>query len=213
MVGFGVSSMIFAITSVPLATKWRHAPGWRHLHRAIRPRRRRCQAPTVPCNVTGAGSAGARLVPGTRTRAFSARVAQLSPRPAQLSPRRSSPSPRRSSLSQPHSVAVAVAVGAGMEIAGRGGLADLAEDDDPGRASIDAQCTAGADVVVDGEHEGIGRVEARLLGALGLHDRARVDHVDALPRADVDAALARDALGLVDVDELFRLDGPRQVIR
>src|SRR3546814_3875599 len=41
--------------------------------------------------------------------------------------------------------------------------------------------------------------------------RSRVDgrrrhHVDALPRADVDAALAHDALGLVDVDELLGLD-------
>ena len=32
------------------------------------------------------------------------------------------------------------------------------------------------------------------------------DQVDALPRADVDAALAHDALGLVDVDELLGLD-------
>jgi hypothetical protein len=39
-----------------------------------------------------------------------------------------------------------------------------------------------------------------------------VDHVDALPRADVDAALAHDALGLVDVDELLGLDGLGQVV-
>ena len=35
------------------------------------------------------------------------------------------------------------------------------------------------------------------------------DHVDALPRADVDAAFAEDAFGLVDVEELLRLDRTR----
>ena len=49
------------------------------------------------------------------------------------------------------------------------------------------------------------RVVAGLLGVDGLVDRVDRDHVDALPRADVDAALAEDALGLVDVQELLRL--------
>jgi hypothetical protein len=55
-------------------------------------------------------------------------------------------------------------------------------------------------------------VDARLLGVGGLGHRARVQHVDALPRADVDAALAHDALGLVDVEELLRLDGLGEVV-
>ena len=38
-------------------------------------------------------------------------------------------------------------------------------------------------------------------------------HVDALPRADVDAALAEDALGLVDVEELLRLHRAGEVRR
>ena len=49
-----------------------------------------------------------------------------------------------------------------------------------------------------------------LLGADRLGDGVGGDHVDALPRADVDAALAHDALGLVDVDELLRLDRLRR---
>ena len=51
-----------------------------------------------------------------------------------------------------------------------------------------------------------------LLGVDRLGDRVRRDHVDALPRADVDAALAHDALGLVDVDELLRLDRLGEVV-
>ena len=50
------------------------------------------------------------------------------------------------------------------------------------------------------------------LGARRLGDGRRVDHVDALPRADVDAALAHDALGLVDVDELLGLDRLGEVV-
>jgi hypothetical protein len=53
----------------------------------------------------------------------------------------------------------------------------------------------------------VGGVEAGLLHPDRFVDRGGVDHVDALPRADVDAALAHDALGLVDVDELLGLDG------
>jgi len=46
----------------------------------------------------------------------------------------------------------------------------------------------------------IGRIDAGLVGVDRLLDGAGLDQVDALPRADVDAALAQDALGLVDVD-------------
>ena len=45
-----------------------------------------------------------------------------------------------------------------------------------------------------------------------LDDGVGGDHVDALPRTDVDAAFAHDALGLVDVDELLRLDRLREVV-
>ena len=76
----------------------------------------------------------------------------------------------------------------------------------PGRAAVDAQRAPGADVLVDDEGHVVVRVLAGLVGADGLGDRRHRDHVDALPRADVDAALAEDALGLVDVQELLRLD-------
>ncbi len=37
-------------------------------------------------------------------------------------------------------------------------------------------------------------------------DRGSADQMDALPRADIDTAFARDALGLVDMDELLGLN-------
>ena len=40
---------------------------------------------------------------------------------------------------------------------------ELAEDDDTGRAPVDAEGTAGADVVVDREDHVVGRVDTRLL--------------------------------------------------
>jgi hypothetical protein len=55
-------------------------------------------------------------------------------------------------------------------------------------------------------------VDPRRSVPIGLGDGAGRDHVDALPRADVDAALAHDALGLVDVDELLGLDRLGQVV-
>ena len=44
----------------------------------------------------------------------------------------------------------------------------------PGRAAVDAQRAAGADVVVDDEHDLVGRVLAGLLGAGRLDDRLRL---------------------------------------
>ena len=51
----------------------------------------------------------------------------------------------------------------------------------------------------------IAGVVSRKLGARGFIDRRCRDEVNALPRADVDASLARDALGLIDVNELLWL--------
>ena len=90
------------------------------------------------------------------------------------------------------------------------GIADLAEDDHTGRAPINAECTARAHIVVDGEDDVILRIESWLFSSDGFVDSARRDHEDALPWADVDAALAHDALGLIDVNELLGLDGRRQ---
>ena len=99
-----------------------------------------------------------------------------------------------------------------MGVAGGGRGADLTEDDDPGRASIDTECATGAHVVVDGEDERVVRVVAGFGDAVALLDTVDGLHVDAFPRADVDAAFAGDALGLVDVDELLRLHGPAEIV-
>ena len=103
-------------------------------------------------------------------------------------------------------------VGSLVTVAVGGGVPDLAEDDDPGRAAVDAQRTASADVVVDQKDHVVAGIDAGELGTLGLGDGRRLHHVDALPRADVHAALAHDALGLIDVDELLWLDGLGQIV-
>src|SRR3954451_13725003 len=99
---------------------------------------------------------------------------------------------------EPHPVAVAVVVGPGMRVASVTRRTHLAQDDHAGRTPVDAQRTTGADVVVDDEDDVVARILTRLFGVGGVRDGIRVDHVDALLRADVDAALAHDALGLVD---------------
>ena len=66
-----------------------------------------------------------------------------------------------------------------------------------------------ADVLVDDERDVVTRIFTRLLGVHRVGDRVDRHHVDALPRTDVDAALAEDALRLVDVQELLRLDRAR----
>src|SRR4030095_12425829 len=99
---------------------------------------------------------------------------------------------------EPHAVAVAVAVGAGVGGAFGDLLGELAEDDDAGGAAVDAQGAARADVFVDDEGDVVGGVFAGLFGVGGVGDGVDGDHVDAFPGADVDAAFAEDAFGLVD---------------
>jgi len=106
-----------------------------------------------------------------------------------------------------------VVVGSPVHVTGsRWIVRDLAEGDDPRRATIDAQSTPGADVVVDDEDGRVHGVYPWELGPHGFIDCAGGKQKDALPRADVDTALADDALGLVDVDELFRLDRRCQIV-
>ena len=103
-------------------------------------------------------------------------------------------------------------VGTHVIVAGCRSSTGFTEDDDPGRAAVDAERAARANVVVDREHEGVRRVRPWLLSADRFGHGRRVDHVDALPRTDVDAAFTGNALGLVDVNELLRLDGLTQVV-
>src|SRR5215217_2660309 len=111
------------------------------------------------------------------------------------------------SLLEPHPVGVTVVAVPLVLVAVAGRHPGLAHDDDAGRAPVDAEAAPGADVLVDHEDDAVVRVDARLDGVGGVGDGLGGEHVDALPRADVDAALAHDALGLVDVEELLRLDG------
>src|SRR5215207_5179128 len=95
-----------------------------------------------------------------------------------LATRGRSPRPYSGSSAQAHAVAVAVRVGALVGIAPGGGVAHLAEDDDTGRAPVDAEGAAGADVVVDREDHVVGRVDTRLLDLDRLRDGVGRHHVD-----------------------------------
>jgi hypothetical protein len=56
------------------------------------------------------------------------------------------------------------------------------------------------------------RVGAGLFSIVSFTNRVRRDHVDAFPRADVNATFAQDAFGLVDMDELFWFDRAQEVV-
>ena len=109
-------------------------------------------------------------------------------------------------LAEAHAAAVAMGVRSLVTVTSSGGIAELSEDDHAGGAAVDAERTAGADIVVDGEDDVIVGIFTGLFGTDGAVDGIGGDHVDALPRADVDAAFAGDAFALIDVDELLRLD-------
>jgi hypothetical protein len=120
--------------------------------------------------------------------------------------------PERRLTLEPHPVGVTVVVRAGVRIAVVWRYDELAEDDHTGRAAVHTERTPRADVVVDSKYDLIRRVITRFLGAHRLNNGRRVHHVDALPWADVYAALTHDALGLIDVDELLGFDRFREVL-
>jgi hypothetical protein len=111
-----------------------------------------------------------------------------------------------------HAVGVPMLVVSHVLVAIAGSNAGLAHDDDSGWASIDAKSTTSAYVFVDNEdHMIIG------IGAWGddidrIGNGAGGKHVNAFPRANVNASFAHDAFGLVDVEKLFGLDALVQVI-
>jgi hypothetical protein len=85
-------------------------------------------------------------------------------------------------------------------------LSHFPQDDHTCGAAVDAECTSSAHVVVDEEDRVVTGILTGQLGTERLVDRIGANQVDALPWADVDATLTGDALGLIDVNELLRLD-------
>src|SRR5918996_4098867 len=82
----------------------------------------------------------------------------------------------------------------------------LALNECAGGAALDAEIASGACVVVD-EKQNVGLPHrASELDVAGILDRSRIEHEDAVPRADVDATLAQDALLGDEVDEPLGLD-------
>src|SRR5580658_6047641 len=115
-------------------------------------------------------------------------------------------------MSEPDTVGIPVATVALMGVATLRRQAGLAHDDHTGRAPIDAQPATGADVLVDDEDDVVVWIGAGPFGVRRAGDRAGGEHMDALPRADIDTPLAHDALGLIDVEELLGLDRPRELV-
>jgi len=109
-------------------------------------------------------------------------------------------------LTETHPVAVAMGWHSLMGITIGRCSTDLSEDDDTSWAPVDAKCATGTNIIVDKEHRVVTGVFSGKFGANGLIDRGSADQVDALPRANIDASFAGNALGLVDMDELLGLD-------
>ena len=93
------------------------------------------------------------------------------------------------------------------------GVGDLAKNYYSRWAAIDAECAACADVFVDDECNGVSRILTWEFGSDCLGNCIYRDHMDAFPWADVYAALAHDALRLINVQKLFWLYRCQEVTR
>ena len=92
------------------------------------------------------------------------------------------------------------------------GNAGLAHDDDAGWAAINAESTAGTNVFVNDENNMVIRIGAWGNHINGIGDGAGGKHVDALPRANVDASFTHDAFRLVDMEKLLWFDALVQIV-
>ena len=91
-------------------------------------------------------------------------------------------------------------------------IANFAHDDDSSWTAVDAQCASRADIIVNDEQHIVGWIIAWLLGVFGDRDCFRRNHVDALPRTNIDATFTHDAFTLINMNELLWLDGLAKVI-
>jgi hypothetical protein len=108
-------------------------------------------------------------------------------------------------LTETHPVAVAMGWHSLMGITIGRCSTDLSKDDDTSWAPVDAKCATGTNIIVDKEHRVVTGVFSGKFGANSLIDRGSADKVDALPRANIDASFAGNALGLVNMNELLGL--------
>jgi len=115
-------------------------------------------------------------------------------------------------LCKSHAIAVAVGRYTLLAVAFGRRFSQFAQDDDACGAAVNAKGAAGAHIVVNREDHMVAGVGSRLFCADGFVNGLGGNHVNTLPRADVNAALAHDALGLVDVNELLRFDGLRKPV-
>ena len=82
-------------------------------------------------------------------------------------------------------------------------IANFAHNDDTGWTTIDAQCATCTDVVINDEQDVVGWIIARLLGIFGKSNRLGCNHVDALPRTNINATFTHDAFALINMNELL----------
>ncbi|MEN9593684.1 MAG: hypothetical protein RLY23_167 [Actinomycetota bacterium] len=106
-----------------------------------------------------------------------------------------------------------MALRARMGVTYGAGVGDLAKNYYSRWAAIDAECAACADVFVDDECNGVSRILTWEFGSDCLGNCIYRDHMDAFPWADVYAALAHDALRLINVQKLFWLYRCQEVTR
>jgi hypothetical protein len=105
-----------------------------------------------------------------------------------------------------HSIGVAMLVVAHVLVAIARGNSGLTHDDHAGWATINAKTTTSAHVFVDDENDMIVGIGSGRNDVDGVSNGAGRKHVNALPRANVYAAFAHDAFGLVNVEKLLGLD-------
>src|SRR5690606_17289763 len=92
------------------------------------------------------------------------------------------------------------------------GALESAQRDHTGGASVDAKLAPGAFVLVDDEESVVGRLLGGVVDVHRLRDGIQRQVMDALPRANVDAPFAEDALRLIDVEELLRPQLVREIV-
>jgi hypothetical protein len=100
-----------------------------------------------------------------------------------------------------------------MLIARTGSNSGFTQDDDPGRTSVDAKGATGTYVFINDKDNVVVRILAGLVRIDCLFDRVGREHMNALPRTDVDAAFAHDAFGLIDVQKLLWFNRLVELIR
>jgi len=83
----------------------------------------------------------------------------------------------------------------------------LAHDDYTCGTAVHAKTATGAHIFVHNEYNMVHWVGSRLVCVYRFGDGVGGKHVNALPRANINAPFAHDAFGLIDMQKLLWFDG------